>query len=160
MRWLLAPATITTLLLAIPSRGAGHVWLQNHPFDLPMTALVLAVTLIPAGLYLGWRKANVFIGLIGAVLIGSIAAASFFLTVSFAGESAVWASWLSAWLLLSALQSYLDGHFEAGRSLVRGVAAAAFGAIGLAIVMNVPVFPAFLAWILAYAPGATLLMRR
>jgi hypothetical protein len=170
VRWLLAPATFTTLLLAIPSRGAGHVWLQNRPFDLPMTALVVAVALAPAGLYLGWRKAHAVAGLIGGVVIGVLAAAAIFLVAPVAGVQAVWVAWLLGWLLISVLQSFLDGHLELWRALVRGAAAAAAGAIGFVIVQrqlvvaglpaNLPVFSNFLAWMLAYAPGAALLMRR
>lgn len=170
MRWLLAPATFTTLLLAITSRGAGHVWLQNRPFDLPMTALVVAVALAPAGIYLGWRKGQIAAGVIGGVTIGALAAVSFFLALPVAGAQAVWVAWLLGWLLLSALQSFLDGHLELGRATMRGAAAAAAGAIGVVIVrrqlaaaevpVNLPVFSNFLAWTLAYGPGSALLMRR
>jgi hypothetical protein len=175
VRWLLAPATITTLLLAIPSRGAGHVWLQNRPFDLPMTAAIVTVVVVFACLYLGWRKARTLAGALGAVVIGAASAAAFFLLFPVAGERAVWAGWLAGWLVLSVLQSLLDGHLRPGKALGRGMMAAAAVAVCLVIAVgqlsaaaamtapgpaNLPVFGNFLAWALAFAPGATLLMRR
>lgn len=170
MRWLFAPATIVTLLLAIPSRAAGHVWLKNQPFDLTIAALIAAIVITPACLYLGWRKGQAGVGAASGVAIAVLAAAVFFAALPFAGAQAIWAAWAAAWILLSILQSFLDGPLQTGRAIRRGLFAAVLGLIGLGVVLvqlsaaqspeNLPVFTNFLVWVAAYAPGASLLMRR
>ena len=79
-------------------------------------------------------------------------------------------SWLLLWILLAALQSYLDGRLQVGKSLARGVVTATVAAIGFALVLfrlyrgwppeTFPVFTHFAAWTIAYWPGLSALFRR
>jgi hypothetical protein len=170
VRWLLAPATFATLLLAIPSRAAGHAWLEHRPFDLQMTAMVTAIVVAPAGCYLGWRKGRPLVGGAAGIAIGVIAASAFWLASGSIGRQAVWAAWLIGWLLCSVLQAQLDGRLQLARALRRGLIASLAGAIGMAIATqqlvaaetsaSVSVIANFSAWTLAYWPACAVVLRR
>ncbi len=174
MRTLVAPATILALLLAVPSRSAGHVWLRNHPIDAAMLAVILAIVLVPATTYLGWRKGRALAGALSGLVMAPLTVAILLASSRALGDSAVWVAWLCGWIVLSLLQSFLDGPMKTARAVRRGIFASAVGGIGFAVATaqlaaaaaagtspaNLPFGANFLAWMVAYGPGASLLMRR
>ncbi len=174
MRALVAPATILALLLAVPSRSAGHVWVLNHPMDAPMLVVIAAIVFVPATTYLGWRKGRAFTGAFAGAFMAPLTIAIFVAASLAVDSSAVWVAWLCGWILASLLQSALDGPLKTGRAIRRGVLASAVGGIGLAIAVaqlvdaagagtasaNLPVFANLVAWVAAYGPAASVLMRR
>jgi len=171
MRFLLSPAVVGSLLLATLSTIADYIWFLNIPTHQVVSGLVHGASLFAAlGLYLGWRKGQSAAGLVGGLLSGMIAALSFYALAPFGGYSMMLASWLLLWIFLAALQTYLDGRLQVGKSLARGVVTAVVAAIGFGVVLfrlyrgwppqNFPVLTHFAAWTIAYWPGLSVLLRR
>jgi len=171
MRFLLSPAVVASLLLAALSTIADYVWFLNIPAHQVASGMVHGAVLFAAlGLYLGWRKGQAAVGLVGGLLSGTIAALSFYVLERFGGYSMMLVSWLLLWILLAALQTYLDGRLQVGKALVRGLVTAAVAAIGFGVVLfrlyrgwppeTFPVFTHLAAWTVAYWPGLSVLLRR
>jgi hypothetical protein len=171
VRFLLSPAVVGSLLLAALSTIADYIWFLNIPAHQVPSGLVHGATLFAAlGLYLGWRKGQSAAGLVGGLLSGMIAALSFYVLAPFGGYPMMLVSWLLLWISLAALQSYLDGRLQVGKSLARGVVMATVAAIGFGLVLfrlyrgwppeTFPVFTHFAAWTIAYWPGLSVLFRR
>ena len=161
MRWLLAPATIGSLLLAVLSTFADYVWYLKIPTHQVVSGAVHGASLFAAlGLYMGWRKGQSAAGLGGGLFSGVAAALSFYALAPLGGYSMMLVSWLVLWVLLTALQTYLEGRLRVGRALTRGFVTAVVAAAGFGVVLfrlyrgwppeNFPVFTHFAAWTVAY----------
>lgn len=171
MRFLLSPAVVGSLLLATLSTIADYIWFLNIPRHQVLSGATHGATLFAAlGLYLGWRKGQPGAGMVGGLLSGTIAALSFYVLAPLGGYSMMLMSWLLLWILLAALQSFLEGRLQFGKALSRGVLTAVVAAIGFGVVLfglyrgwppqNFPVFTHFAAWSIAYWPGLAVLLRR
>ncbi len=168
---LLTPALTGSLLLATLSTVADYVWYLDIPKHQVLSGSIHGATLFAAlGAYLGWRKGKAGVGLLGGLLSGVIAALSFYALAPIGGYNMMLVSWLLLWIMLAALQTYLDGRIDLARAIGRGIITAIVAALGFAIVLFQlyrawpPVaFSAvthFVAWSLAYLPGLYVLLRR
>jgi hypothetical protein len=168
---LLTPAVVGSLLLAVLSTAADYVWFLNIPGHQVTSGLVHGSTLFFAlGAYLGFRKAQVVAGAIGGLLSGMIAAASFYVLAPLGGYNVMLVSWLILWILLAALQTYLDGRLDIAKALGRGIVTAVVAAVGFGVVLfqlyrgwppeTFSIFKHFVAWSMAYLPGLYVLLRR
>ncbi len=165
------PAIIGALLLAALSTAADYVWFLDIPQHQVSSGAIHGSTLFAAlGGYLGWRKGNLIAGAIGGLLSGLVAALSFYALAPIGGYSMMLVSWLLLWILLAALQTYLDGQLNIARAVGRGLVTAVVAGLGFAVVLfelyrgwppaTFSVFKHFTAWALAYVPGLWTLMRR
>jgi hypothetical protein len=168
---MLAPALVGSLLLAVLSTAADYIWFLDIPGHQVMSGSIHGASLFAAlGAYLGWRKGKLLIGLVGGLLSGLIAALSFYVLAPIGGYNMMLVSWLKLWVLLAALQTYLDGRLEIVKALVRGVATAVVAALGFGIVLfqlyrgwppqQFSFVTHFVAWSLAYLPGLYVLLKR
>jgi hypothetical protein len=122
------------------------------------------------GAYLGFRKGKIGAGALGGLLSGLIAALSFYALAPFGGYNVMLVSWLLLWILLAALQTYLDGRLDMAKAVGRGIITAVVAAIGFGVVLfelyrgwppqSFPVFKHFIAWSMAYLPGLYVLLKR
>src|SRR5262245_27593140 len=165
------PAIIGALLLAALSTAADYVWFLNIPQHQVSSSAIHGSTLFgDLGGYLGWRKGKLIVGLIGGLLSGLIAALSFYVLAPLGGYNVMLVSWLVLWILLAALQTYLDGQLNLARAVGRGVVTAIVAGLGFAVVLFVlyrgwppatfSVFKHFVASAMAYVPGLWVLLRR
>lgn len=168
---LLTPAFVGSLLLATLSTVADYVWFLNIPGHQVSSGLIHGAVLFAAlGAYLGFRKGNIVAGVAGGLLSGMAAAASFYVLAPFGGYNVMLVSWLLLWILLAALQTYLDGRLDMAKALGRGIITAIVAALGFAVVLfqlyrgwppeTFPVFKHFIAWSMAYLPGLYVLLKR
>jgi hypothetical protein len=168
---LLTPALVGSLLLAVLSTAADYVWFLDIPEHQVVSGSIHGATLFAAlGLYLGWRKGKALVGLAGGLMSGLIAALSFYVLAPFGGYNVMLVSWLLLWIMLAALQTYLDGRLDIARALGRGIITAIVAAIGFGVVLfelyrgwppqSFPFFKHFVAWAMAYLPGLYVLLKR
>ena len=168
---LLTPALVGSVLLAVLSTAADYVWFLDIPQHQVASGSIHGATLFAAlGLYLGWRKGKALIGLVGGLASGLIAALSFYALAPFGGYNVMLVSWLLLWIMLAALQTYLDGHLNIAKAVGRGIITAIVAAIGFGVVLfelyrgwppqSFPYFKHFVAWAMAYLPGLYVLLKR
>lgn len=171
MRALLGPAVIGSILLAALSTIADYVWFLGIPQHQVLSGAIHGSVLFAAlGAYLGWRKGQAGAGAVGGLLSGLAAALSFYVLAPLGGYNVMLVSWLLLWILLAALQTFLDGHLDIPKALARGIITAIVAAAGFAVVLfqlykgwPPPAFPLvthFIAWTLAYLPGLYVLLKR
>lgn len=171
MKGLLTPAVVGSLLLATLSTIADYVWFLNIPQHQVASGAIHGATLFAAlGAYLGWRKGKAGAGALGGLLSGLLAALSFYVLAPFGGYNVMLVSWLLLWIMLAALQTYLDGHLNLLRAVGRGIITAIVAALGFGLVLfqlyrgwppaAFPAFTHFIAWSIAYLPGLHVLLRR
>jgi hypothetical protein len=164
------PAIVGALLLAALSTAADYVWFLDIPQHQVSSGAIHGSTLFAAlGGYLGWRKGNLIAGAIGGLLSGLVAALSFYALAPIGGYSMMLVSWLLLWILLAALQTYLDGQLNIARAVGRGLVTAVVAGLGFAVVLfelyrgwppaTFSVFKHFVAWSMAYVPGLWVLLR-
>jgi hypothetical protein len=168
---LLTPALVGSLLLAALSTAADYVWFLNIPGHQVTSGSIHGATLFAAlGLYLGWRKGKSLIGLAGGLMSGVIAALSFYALAPIGGYNMMLVSWLLLWILLAALQTYLDGRLNLAKALGRGIITAIVAGVGFGVVLfelyrvwppeSFSFFKHFAAWAMAYLPGLYVLLKR
>ena len=171
MLQVLTPALIGSLLLATLSTAADYVWFLNIPQHQVMSGSIHGAVLFAAlGAYLGWRKRKFAVGLAGGLLSGVIAALSFYALAPFGGYNMMLVSWLLLWIMLAALQTYLDGRLDLARAVGRGIITSVAAAVGFAVVLfqlyrgwppeSFSVFRHFVAWSMAYLPGLYVLLKK
>lgn len=171
MRALLGPAVIGSVLLAILSTIADYVWFLGIPQHQVSSGAIHGAMLFAAlGAYLGFRKGKTAAGAIGGLVSGLAAALSFYVLAPLGGYNIMLVSWLLLWICLAALQTYLDGRFDAAKAIARGIITAIVAAVGFGLVLfqlyghwppqafSFPVH--FVAWTLAYMPGLHVLLKR
>lgn len=168
---LLTPAVVGSLLLAVLSTVADYVWFLNIPQHQVASGAIHGSTLFAAlGLYLGWRKGKAGIGALGGLLSGLVAALSFYALAPLGGYSMMLVSWLILWIMLAALQTYLDGRLDLAKALGRGIITSIVAGLGFAVVLfqlyrgwppdTFSFFKHFVAWSMAYLPGLYVLLKR
>ena len=168
---LLTPALVGSLLLAALSTVADYVWYLDIPGHQVLSGATHGAVLFAAlGGYLGWRKGKAGIGLLGGLLSGLFAALSFYALAPIGGYNMMLASWLILWILLAALQTYLDGRLDLAKAIGRGIVTAIVAALGFGIVLfqlyrrwppeTFSFVTHYVAWAVAYLPGLYLLLRR
>ena len=164
------PAIIGALLLAALSTCADYVWFLNIPPHTAWSGAIHGAVLFTGlGGYLGWRRGKFAAGVIGGLVSGVVAALSFYVLAPLGGYSMMLVSWLLLWILLAALQSYLDGQLNMARAVGRGLVTALIAGLGFGVVLfelyrgwppaAFPVFKHFVAWSMAYVPGFYVLLR-
>jgi hypothetical protein len=164
------PAILGALLLAALSTAADYVWFLDIPQHQVSSGAIHGSTLFAAlGGYLGWRKGSLIAGAIGGLLSGLVAALSFYALAPIGGYSMMLVSWLLLWILLAALQTYLDGQLNIARAVGRGLVTAVVAGLGFAVVLfelyrswppaTFSVFKHYVAWSLAYVPGLWVFLR-
>lgn len=168
---MLTPSVVGSVLLAILSTIADYVWFAGIPQHQVSSGAIHGASLFAAlGLYLGWRKGKAGAGAIGGVLSGTIAALSFYALAPFGGYNVMLVSWLLLWIMLAALQTYLDGQLNLPKAVGRGLVTSIAAAVGFGVVLfqlyrgwppeTFPVFKHFVAWTMAYLPGLYVLLKR
>lgn len=168
---LVAPALIGSVLLAALSTVADYIWFLDIPRHQVMSGSIHGASLFAAlGGYLGWRKGKAGIGLAGGLLSGVVAALSFYALAPIGGYNMMLVSWLLLWIMLAALQTYLDGRLDLARAVGRGIITAVVAAAGFAVVLfqlyrrwppeSFSFLMHFAAWTVAYLPGLYVLIRR
>jgi len=168
---LLTPAVVGSLLLAVLSTVADYVWFLNIPQHQVTSGAIHGSTLFAAlGLYLGWRKGKAGIGALGGLLSGLVAALSFYVLAPIGGYSMMLVSWLILWIMLAALQTYLDGRLDLAKAIGRGIITSIVAGLGFAVVLfqlyrgwppdTFSFFKHFVAWSMAYLPGLYVLLKR
>jgi hypothetical protein len=171
MLQLITPALVGSLLLATLSTTADYVWFLDIPRHQVLSGSIHGAVLFAAlGAYLGWRKGKLLVGLLGGLLSGVVAALSFYALAPIGGYNMMLVSWVLLWIMLAALQTYLDGRLDLARAVARGVVTSIAAALGFAVVLfqlyrNWPpeqfsVFRHFVAWSMAYLPGLYVLLKR
>ena len=170
IQWL-TPAVVGSLLLATLSTIADYVWFLDIPrHQVVSGAIHGSVLFATLGAYLGWRKGNAVAGALGGLLSGLAAALSFYVLAPLGGYNVMLVSWLLVWILLAALQTYLDGRLDVAKAIGRGIITALVAAIGFGVILfelyrgwppqSFPVFKHFIAWSMAYLPGLYVLLKR
>jgi hypothetical protein len=168
---LLTPAVVGSVLLATLSTIADYVWFLGIPQHQVSSGTIHGAVLFAAlGAYLGWRKGKLGVGALGGLLSGVIAALSFYALAPVGGYNVMLVSWLLLWILLAALQTYLDGRLNMARAIGRGIVTAIVAALGFGVVLfelyrgwppaTFPAFKHFIAWSIAYLPGLYVLLKR
>ncbi len=168
---LLTPALVGSLLLATLSTIADYVWFLDIPQHQVSSGAIHGATLFAAlGAYLGWRKGKAGAGALGGLLSGLVAALSFYVLAPFGGYNVMLVSWLLLWIMLAALQTYLDGRLDLAKAFGRGIITAIVAALGFAVVLfqlyrgwppeTFSFFKHFVAWAMAYLPGLYVLLKR
>ena len=171
MLQLLTPALVGSMLLATLSTAADYVWFLNIPQHQVFAGSIHGAVLFAAlGAYLGWRKGKVPIGLIGGLLSGVLAALSFYALAPLGGYNMMLVSWVLLWIMLAALQTYLDGRLDVAKAAGRGIVTSIAAALGFAVVLfqlyrgwppeSFSVFRHFIAWSMAYLPGLYVLLKK
>jgi hypothetical protein len=167
----LTPALIGSLLLATLSTAADYVWFLDIPRHQVLSGSIHGAVLFAAlGAYLGWRKGKLGIGLVGGLLSGVIAALSFYALAPIGGYNVMLVSWVLLWIMLAALQTYLDGRLDVAKAVGRGLITSIAAALGFAVVLfqlyrgwppeSFSVFRHFVAWSMAYLPGLYVLLKK
>ena len=167
----LTPAIVGSLLLAVLSTVADYVWFRNIPQHQVSSGMIHGAVLFAAlGAYLGWRKGKFGAGLAGGLSSGVIAALSFYALAPIGGYNMMLVSWLPLWIMLAALQTYLDGRLDVAKALGRGIITSVAAAVGFAVVLfqlyrgwppeTFSVFRHFVAWSMAYLPGLYVLLKK
>ena len=97
-----------------------------------------------------------------------IAALSFYALAPLGGYNMMLVSWLLLWIMLAALQTYLDGRLDVAKAVGRGIITSIAAAVGFAVVLfqlyrgwppeTFSVFRHFVAWSMAYLPGLYVLV--
>ena len=171
MLLVLTPALVGSLLLAILSTAADYVWFLDIPQHQVMSGSIHgAVLFATLGAYLGWRKGAIGIGLVGGLLSGVIAALSFYALAPIGGYNMMLVSWVLLWVMLAALQTYLDGRLDPAKAVGRGLITSIAAAVGFAVVLfqlyrgwppeQFSFFRHFVAWSMAYLPGLYVLLKK
>lgn len=171
LRLVVGPALIGSVLLATLSTAADYVWFLDIPGHQVLSGSIHGAVLFAAlGAYLGWRKEKFLIGLAGGLLSGVIAALSFYALAPLGGYNMMLVSWVLLWIMLAALQTYLDGRLDLAKAVGRGLITSIVAAVGFAVVLfqlyrgwppeNFSVFRHFVAWSMAYLPGLYVLLKR
>ncbi|MEO7135873.1 MAG: hypothetical protein ABI024_16830, partial [Vicinamibacterales bacterium] len=120
MTRLLTPAVVGSVVLAALSTIADYVWFAGIPQHQVSSGMIHGAALFAAlGLYMGWRKGKPAAGAIGGLLSGTIAALSFYALAPIGGYSMMLVSWLLLWIMLAALQMYLDGQLNVAKAVGR-----------------------------------------
>src|SRR5687768_13793542 len=158
MLQLLTPALVGSLLLAVLSTAADYVWFLDIPQHQVLSGSIHGAVLFAA------------IGLIGGLLSGVIAALSFYALAPIGGYNVMLVSWLLLWIMLAALQTYLDGRLNVPKAVARGVVTSIAAALGFSVVLfqlyrgwppeTFSVFRHFVAWSMAYLPGLYVLLKK
>ena len=167
----LPPAIVGSLLLAVLSTVADYVWFRNIPQHQVWSGMIHGAVLFAAlGAYLGWRRGKLGIGAIGGLLSGMLAALSFYALAPLGGYSMMLVSWVLLWIMLAALQTYLDGKLDIARGIGRGLVTSVAAGLGFGVVLfqlykgwppiEFSVFKHFVAWSMAYLPGLYVLLKR
>jgi hypothetical protein len=168
---LLTPAVVGSLLLAVLSTIADYVWFLDIPGHQVLSGSIHGASLFTAlGAYLGWRKGRIGAGAAGGFLSGVLAALSFYALAPIGGYNMMLVSWLLLWIMLAALQTFLDGRLNMARAIGRGVITAIVAAVGFGVVLfqlyrgwppaTFPWVTHFVAWAVAYLPGLYVLLKR
>jgi hypothetical protein len=168
---LLTPAVVGSLLLATLSTIADYVWFLDIPGHQVLSGSIHGASLFTAlGAYLGWRKGQLGAGALGGFLSGVLAALSFYALAPIGGYNMMLVSWLLLWIMLAALQTYLDGRLNMAKAIGRGLITAIVAAVGFAVVLfqlyrgwppeSFSFFKHFVAWAMAYLPGLYVLLKR
>ena len=171
MRALMGPALVGALLLGALSTVADYIWFLGIPQHQVSSGAIHGATLFAAlGAYLGWRKGRLLHGAIGGLLSGLAAALSFYALAPLGGYNMMLVSWLLLWILLAALQTYLDGRLDIPKALARGLVTAVVAGIGFGVVLfelyrgwppkTFLFFAHFVWWTVAYEAGLVVLLRR
>ena len=171
LRLIGGPALVGSVLLATLSTVADYVWFLDIPQHQVLSGSIHGAVLFAAlGAYLGWRKGKLGIGLAGGLLSGVIAALSFYALAPLGGYNVMLVSWVLLWIMLAALQTYLDGRLDVARAVGRGLITSIAAAVGFAVVLfqlyrgwppeNFSFFRHFVAWSMAYLPGLYVLLKR
>jgi hypothetical protein len=170
-RWLLSPAVVGSVLLALFSTAADYVWFLGIPQHQVLSGAIHGSTLFAAlGAYMGFRKGTTGAGAIGGLMSGLAAALSFYVLAPLGGYNMMLVSWLVLWILLAALQTFLDGRLDIPKALARGIITAIVAAVGFGVVLfqlyrrwppqTFSFLTHFVAWALAYIPGLYVLLKR
>lgn len=171
MRGLLTPAVVGSLLLAVLSTVADYVWFLGIPGHQVTSGAIHGATLFAAlGAYLGFRKGQTLAGLLGGLASGLIAALSFYVLAPIGGYNVMLVSWLLLWIMLAALQTYLDGRVNMAKAVARGIVTSIVAGLGFGIVLfqlyrgwppaTFSFATHFVAWAMAYLPGLYILLKR
>jgi hypothetical protein len=167
----LTPALIGSVLLATLSTVADYVWFLDVPRHQVLSGSIHGAVLFAAlGAYLGWRTGKLWIGLAGGLVSGLIAALSFYALAPLGGYNMMLVSWVLLWIMLAALQTYLDGRLDVAKAAGRGIVTSIAAALGFAVVLfqlyrgwppeSFSVFRHFIAWSMAYLPGLYVLLKK
>jgi hypothetical protein len=167
----LTPALIGSVLLATLSTVADYVWFLDIPQHQVLSGSIHGAVLFAAlGAYLGWRTGKLWIGLAGGLLSGLMAALSFYALAPLGGYNMMLVSWVLLWIMLAALQTYLDGRLDVAKAAGRGIVTSIAAALGFAVVLfqlyrgwppeSFSVFRHFIAWSMAYLPGLYVLLKK
>ena len=171
MRGLLGPAVVGSVLLAILSTVADYVWFLNIPqHQVSSGAIHGSVLFATLGAYLGFRKGKIGAGALGGLMSGLVAALSFYALAPLGGYNVMLVSWLLLWIMLAALQTYLDGRLDLAKAFARGIITSIAAALGFGVVLfqlyrgwppeTYSFFKHFVAWSMAYLPGLYVLLKR
>ena len=171
MLQVLTPAFIGSLLLATLSTAADYVWFLDIPQHQVLSGSIHGAVLFGAlGAYLGWRRGKLGIGLAGGLLSGVSAALSFYALAPLGGYNMMLVSWVLLWIMLAALQTYLDGRLDVAKAVGRGLMTSIAAALGFAVVLfqlyrswppeSFSFFRHFVAWSMAYLPGLYVLLKK
>src|ERR1044071_166957 len=110
------------LLLAALSTIADYIWFLGIPQHQVASGAIHGSVLFAAlGAYLGWRKGKLIVGALGGLTSGLAAALSFYALAPIGGYNMMLVSWLLLWILLAAVQTYLDGPLEMPQATARGL---------------------------------------
>jgi hypothetical protein len=161
---------VAVAIAAVSTLG-DFIWATWIPRHLPLYGLIHgALLFLCIGFYLGALANKYAIGAIAGVVIGGLAAASFYVMRPIAGSSSMFVAWFAMWIALGLLNDRLNSR-SMGRSAVgRGLVAAVASGAAFYLISGIwfPFNPAgldylvhFAGWTLAYLPGfAALLVDR
>jgi hypothetical protein len=159
----LTHAVVAAVLLAAVMTFGDYIWsVFNVRHRVVNGILHGAAMCLVLGTVIGWRARRIPVGAVGGLVIGVVAAASFYALAGWLRYFAMLPAWMLFWILFALLQQRLMRVESIGAALGRGVAAAllsgaAFYAIS-GIWTNPPPGPPrygvhFASWAFAFLPG-------
>ena len=165
-------AVVGALVTAAVSTAGDYLWANGLPHGQPIYWFAHAIVLFTTvGVCLGLPSRKPLVGAIGAVAVGCVATAGFYVLQPLMGYSAMFPLFVGLWLGLGMLTGrLLQQRSSAGEVLTRSILAAAGSGLGFYAISGIwmPFNPHgwdyaihFVYWTLAYFPAfAALLIQK
>ena len=155
-------ALAASLALAAMMTLGDFVWAALHIHHRTASGIVHGAAMcLCVGLAIGMRAIRTTLAAVGGLLIGVLAAGTFYLLAPSLGWGAMFIAWMLLWLLFALMQKMLARGERIGVTLKRGALAAALSGFAFYLISDIWIHenahPGMLvhfgAWAFAFLPG-------